>query len=157
MSISSRLALYLAENGIPYNVVAHPQATTAQEVAASMHVPGRKLAKVVILKIDGKFAMAVSEAPQQIDFERLKQELGADEVQLASEQEFMELFPDCEVGGMPPFGNLYGLPVYVDETLARDAEIFFNAGTHSEAIQMSFADYARLVKPIVLDYACQPV
>ena len=117
-----------------------------------MHVPGKEMAKVVILKIDGRFAMAVIPAPHKIDFERFKVATGIKEVMLASEKEFQNLFPDCEVGAMPPFGNLYGLPVYVAQPLKEDKEIVFNAGSHTEAIRMQYADFERLANPTVIDY-----
>jgi Ala-tRNA(Pro) deacylase len=117
-----------------------------------MHVSGKEIAKVVIVKIDGQFAMAVVPAPHKIDLERLREASGAKRVELASEKEFQNLFPDCEVGAMPPFGNLYGLPLYVARPLAEDEEIVFNAGSHTEAIRMRYADFARLANPTVSDY-----
>jgi Ala-tRNA(Pro) deacylase len=111
------------------------------------------LAKTVIVKIDGQMAMAVLPASRQIDFGLLKDALGAKSVELASEAEFQGLFPDSELGAMPPFGNLYGLPVYVAESLTEDQEIAFNAGSHSVLFQMAYADFARLVRPTVIRFA----
>ncbi len=156
MSIAATLKDYLDQNGIKYTLITHSQAFTAQELAASMHVPGRELAKVVIVKLDDQLAMAVLPAHHQIDFARLTEATGAQRVRLASEDEFKNLFPDCEIGAMPPFGNLYGLPVYVARPLAEDEEIVFNAGTHREAIRMKEADFERLVKPTVVDFTYVP-
>lgn len=152
MSVSAKLRDYLDQNNIKYTLITHSKGYTAQELAAIMHVPGKEMAKVVILKIDGRFAMAVIPAPHKIDFERFKVATGIKEVALASEKEFQNLFPDCEVGAMPPFGNLYGLPVYVAQPLKEDKEIVFNAGGHTEAIRMQYADFERLVNPTVIDY-----
>jgi len=152
MSVSAKLRDYLDQNNIKYTLITHSKGYTAQELAAIMHVPGKEMAKVVILKIDGRFAMAVIPAPHKIDFERFKVATGIKEVMLASEKEFQNLFPDCEVGAMPPFGNLYGLPVYVAQPLKEDKEIVFNAGSHTEAIRMQNADFERLVNPTVIDY-----
>jgi Ala-tRNA(Pro) deacylase len=144
---------YLDKNNINYDIVPHATTYTAQETAASAHVPGKELAKTVIAKIDGKMAMAVLPASCQVDFEHLREIAGAQKVELATEQEFRNTFPGCEVGAMPPFGNLYGMDVFVAEELAEDTQISFNAGTHSELIRMSFADYERLVNPKVVALA----
>lgn len=156
MSISAKLQEYLDQNNIKYTTCTHSSAYTAQELAAALHVPGRQMAKVVIVKIDGRFAMLVLPAHHHINFEQLRQATGADRVELASEAEFQTLFPDCEVGAMPPFGNLYGLPVYVAQPLTGDEDIIFNAGTHRDAIRMTGADYGRLVNPTVLDFTYVP-
>jgi Ala-tRNA(Pro) deacylase len=156
MSISATLRAYLDQNNIKYTLCSHSRAYTAQELAAAMHVPGREMAKVVIVKIDGQFAMLVLPAPHHINFERLREAMSADQVELATEAEFQRLFPDCEIGAMPAFGNLYGLPVYVARPLTRDEEIVFNAGSHMDAIRMKYADFKRLVNPRVLDYTYVP-
>lgn len=156
MSIAATLKDYLDENDIKYTLITHSQAFTAQELAASMHVPGRELAKVVIVKLDDRPAMAVLPAHHQIDFARLTEATGTQRAELASEDEFKSLFPDCEIGAMPPFGNLYGLPVYVARPLTEDEEIVFNAGTHREAIRMKEADFERLVKPTIADFTYVP-
>lgn len=146
-----RLRNYL-EN-VRYVHEIHRTAYTAQELAQEEHVPGKMVAKTVVVKIDDGFALAVMPATARADFARLKSALGAKEVRLATELEFTGLFPDCEVGAMPPFGNLYGVPVYVDEALARDEEIIFNAGTHQDTIRMRYADFERLAQPRVFAFA----
>lgn len=153
MAISPRIRNFLEENGVRFECYSHPPAFTAQETAAAQHVPGQLLAKTVIVKLDGRLAMAVLPAPYNVDFQRLGAAAGAERAELASEQEFAHLFPDCDLGAMAPFGNLYGLSVYVDETLTRDKEIYFNAGSHTESIKMSYEDFARLVQPKVSSFA----
>jgi Ala-tRNA(Pro) deacylase len=118
-------------------------------------VRGRELAKSTVVKVDGRFGLAVLPAPLRVDLEALRRLTGANSVSLASELEFQGLFPGCEVGAMPPFGNLYGLPVWADEALRKDPVIVFNAGTHREVIRMSFADFARLVKPTIGDFSAR--
>jgi len=152
MPILTKLRTFLDQNQVPYDVATHPQAFTAQEVAAAQHVPGRELAKVVMLRSGADFIMAVLPAPYRVDLDRAKAALGKPDLVLASEQEFAGLFPQCEPGAMPPFGNLYNLPVLVDETLTRDATIIFNAGTHTQTVKMRYADFARLVKPKVATF-----
>jgi Ala-tRNA(Pro) deacylase len=134
-------------------VLIHRQAYTAQDVAAAAHVPGRELAKSVVIKADDRFVLAVLPAPRKVDLEGLRQTLGASEVRMAHESEFASLFPGCEMGAMPPFGNLYGVDVYVDEALSQDEEIVFNAGTHVDAVRMRYKDFERLVKPAVAGFA----
>ncbi len=153
MAISPRIRSFLEENGVRFECCSHPPAFTAQETAAAQHVPGQLLAKTVIVKLDGRLAMAVLPAPYNIDFQRLRAAAGAERVELAREEEFAQLFPDSDVGAMPPFGNLYGLAVYVDEALTRDKEIYFNAGSHTESIKMSYEDFARLVRPEISSFA----
>ena len=142
-----KLKEFLDRNGIKYVTISHSAAFTAQEVAALSHVPGKDLAKTVMVKIDGTMAMAVLPSPNYVSFDRLKHAIGAGTVTLAGEDEFKNMFPECEPGAMPPFGNLYGMEVYVAEALAEDEEIAFNAGTHTELIKMSYRDFERLVKP----------
>jgi len=149
----NRVKQYLDSHQVPYGHVTHRTAFTAQEVAAEEHIPGKLMAKTVILRVDDGFAMAILPANARVDLAVLKQFLGANEVRLATEFEFTGMFSDCDVGAMPPFGNLYGLPVYVEESLTRDTEIVFNAGTHQDTIHMQYADYARLVQPQVLSFA----
>lgn len=146
---STALKKFLDEEDVKYVTIRHSPAFTAQEVAASAHVPGQELAKTVIVSLDGELAMVVLPATDQVDLERLQEVSGADRVELASEGEFEERFPDCETGAMPPFGNLYDMDVYVAEHLAEDDEIAFNAGTHTELIRMSFDDFRTLVSPTV--------
>jgi Ala-tRNA(Pro) deacylase len=149
MPILTKLREFLDKNGVKYQVLSHPQAFTAQEVAAAQHVPGRELAKVVMLRSGADFFMAVLPAPYKVDLARAKSIVGRTGLVLASEQEFTGLFPDCEPGAMPPFGNLYGISVYADMALAKDEEIVFNAGTHTQTVRMKYADFERLVKPKV--------
>ena len=144
---SKKLKAFLDENKVKYISIQHSSAYTAQEIAAIAHIPGKDLAKTVIIKIDGKMAMAVLPASYKVSFDNLKSALGVNEVRLAYEQEFMDKFPDCEVGAMPPFGNIYGLEVFVAESLAEEEEIAFNACNHTELIKMSFSDFEKLVKP----------
>ena len=149
----NQLRTFLDQHHIRYVVISHSKAYTAQGIAAVAHIPGQELAKTVIIKLDGDLAMAVLPASYQVDLLAIKTAIGVDVATLASEREFKEAFPDCETGAMPPFGNLYGIPVYVDETLTCDTEIAFNAGTHLELIRMSCSDFERLVKPVVLRFS----
>lgn len=144
---------FLDQNDVRYVTIDHSEAYTAQEVAAATHVPGRELAKPVMVKLDGTMAMAVLPATHQVDLEALAREAGAGSAELADEQEFGDLFPESELGAMPPFGNLYDLPVYVDRTLEEDEEIAFSAGSHSQVLQMRYEDYRRLVSPQVRSFA----
>lgn len=150
---ATRLKQYLEENLVRYTCIPHCVTYTAQETAAMTHIRGRELAKAVMVKVDGEMAMAVVPATKKVDPELLKEETGADRVELSTEREFKDMFPDCEVGAMPPFGNLYGLRTFVDSALAEDEHIGFNAGTHAEAILLDYSDYWRLVQPVVADIA----
>jgi Ala-tRNA(Pro) deacylase len=149
---AKKLKEFLDKEKIKYVSITHSPAYTAQEVAASAHVPGKTLAKTVIIKIDDKMAMAVLPANRKVVVQDLREITGAERVQFATEVEFKNLFPDCETGAMPPFGNLYGMDVYVAPSLAEDEEIAFNAGTHTELMKMSYKDFERLVKPRVLSF-----
>ena len=153
MDCRDRLEYYLRENGVPFEVQHHPRVITAQEVAATEHVPGKMLAKVVMVLADGKMVMLALPAPDQVDPEKVGEVLGVGEVRLAEEEEFEDAFPDCEVGAMPPFGNLYDLPVYVEEALAEDETIFFRAGTHTDTMSVRYADFEQLVEPTVAKFA----
>ena len=141
------LEKFLNENEIRYVCVSHSPAFTAQEIAASAHIPGKELAKTVMVELDGALAMAVLPASYQVDLAALQSLAGADRVTLASEDSFEALFPGCEPGAMPPFGNLYNIPVYVAEALAEDDEIAFSAGSHTELVRLAYADFSRLVAP----------
>ncbi len=152
---SSKLKEYLDQENIKYTTINHSTAYTAQEVAQLAHIPGDEMAKTVIVKIDGKQVMVVLPAPDHIDLELLGGALGAKNVSLATEAEFMPQFSDCEIGAMPPFGNLYHMDVYVEEALSQDEMIAFNACSHSELIEMSYVDFARLVKPEVMRISTQ--
>ena len=150
-----KLKEFLDENNVRYITISHSTAYTAQEIAAKAHLPGKEIAKTVLVKIEGKLAMAVLPGSFKINFENLKKVLGSDNIRLADEHEFIDRFPDCEVGAMPPFGNLYGVDVFVANSLAEDEEIAFNACSHSQLIKMSYSDYERLVNPVRLDFAFQ--
>ena len=153
MSMTPRLQTFLDERGVSYQTLDHPESYTAQETAGVLHVPGKELAKVVILKADDQFAMAVLPAPFKVDLDALAYAVGADHAELATESEIRRLFPDCEVGAMPPFGNLYGLPVWADVHLREDAEIIFEAGTHRDAVRMRESDFERAARPRFYDLA----
>jgi Ala-tRNA(Pro) deacylase len=146
----TRLHQLLDANHVDYQTIAHPTAYTAQETAALAHVSGHELAKTVIVNIDGALAMVVQNASSMVPLGRLRAATGAQDVQLASEREFRDRFPDCELGAMPPFGNLYGMDVFVTEALAQDERIAFNAGTHTELIRLRYADFAKLAQPVVI-------
>lgn len=142
-----RLKEYLNKENVRYVSIQHSKAYTAHEIAESAHIPYKKLAKTVMLKIDGELAMMVIPASSRVDVERFRQVVGSGHVELASEREFMDEFPDCEIGAMPPFGNLYGMKVFVSQTLREDDEIAFNAGSHTELIRLAYQDFERLVQP----------
>ena len=153
MTVLRRLKDYLDREKVPYEVLAHQAAYTAPEIAHELHVPGKELAKTVMVKLDGKMAMAVLPASFRIDFDLLKDACDAERAELATEQEFRDAFPECELGAMPPFGNLYGMEVFVAPSLAEDEEIAFNAGSHTELIRVAYRDFERLVQPKLLDFA----
>ena len=153
MDCKARLEQYFLDNGVGFQAMTHPAAYTAQEVAAAQRVPGKQVAKVVMALTDGKAVMLVMPASYRIDFARLKDALGSKEVRLAREEEFSDLFPDCDVGAMPPFGNLYDVPMYVDRVLAEDTEVVFQAGTHRDTMKIAYPDYARLAQPTIADFA----
>ena len=146
----TRLRDFLDKEHVKYVSIGHSPAFTAQEVAATAHIPGKELAKTVIVKVDGELAMVVLPAAEQVRMEKLRKTLGAQHVALADEDEFKKAFPDCETGAMPPFGNLYGMNVFVSQALREDDEIAFSAGSHSELIRLPYADYERLVHPTPL-------
>lgn len=150
---ATKLKAFLDSNDIEYRVVPHAIAYTAQEVADTAHISGDEVAKTVIVNVDGEMAMAVLPASYYLVANRLRDAIGAREVAIAAENEFASRFPGCEIGAMPPFGNLYDMPVYVDENLAEDEKIAFNAGSHSELIQLLYKDFERLVQPKVLGFA----
>lgn len=149
----AKLKKFLDANHVRYISIQHSPAYTAQETAASAHIPGRELAKTVMVQIDGVLAMVVLPSTRMLDLQRLRELAGADAVTIAGERQFAEMFPDCEAGGMPPFGNLYNMPVYVDQRLREDQHIAFNAGSHAELIQLDYRDFERLVQPKVGDLA----
>jgi len=153
--IVKKLKDFLDENGVEYISITHSKAFTAQKIAATAHIPGKEVAKTVMVKIDGKMAMAVLPASYRVDFDLLKGALGAKKVDLAQEKEFTSIFPNCDVGAMPPFGNLWELGVFVAESLTENEEIAFSAGSYTELIRMTFADFKRLVNPIIIKYSFQ--
>ena len=148
-----KLKRFLDEKRVKYVSIKHSLAYTAQEIAASAHIHGKELAKTVIVRLDGKTAMAVLPASHRIDMELLRVAAKAKSAELASEQEFRDLFPGCSLGAMPPFGNLYGMDVFTDTALASDEEIAFNAGSHTELIRMAYKSFAELVKPVLAKIA----
>lgn len=152
MNCKDNLEEYLRDKGVPYELQHHAKAFTAQDVAASEHIPGRLLAKVVMLIAGGENAMLVLPAPEHAYIPEVASYLGTKEVHLAEERDLRNMFPDCELGAMPPFGNLYNVPVYVDQALADEETIFFQAGTHTDTISMRYADYERLVNPVVAPF-----
>jgi len=149
MTVLKRLKEYLEKNQVSFEVGYHQRVYTAQEIAAAEHVRGRELAKVVMVKADGKMVMLVLPASFRVDMEKLKGILKSKKVEKSKEEEFQDLFADCEVGAMPPFGNLYNLDVWVDQVLTEDEDIVFNAGSHVETLKIKYSDYARLVNPKV--------
>jgi len=147
-----KLLDFLNANNVKFVSIHHSKAYTAMEIAHSAHIHGHELAKTVMIKVDGKMAMAVLPATRMIDLDVLKKAIGANQVELATEPEFVKMFPDCEIGAMPPFGNLFGMEVYVSSVLAEDEEIAFNAGFLTELIRMWYQDFAELVNPKVLHF-----
>ncbi len=149
----NQLKDFLDRNNIRYVTISHSVAYTAQGIAALAHISGKELAKTVIVKLDGKLAMAVGPASVHVDLPRLKSASGASRVEIASEDEFRDKFPNCETGAMPPFGNLYDMEVFADRSLTRDKEIAFNAGSHRELVRLAWADFVELVKPNIVHLA----
>lgn len=147
-----KLKEFLDKEHVRYATLPHPIAYTAQDVAAAAHISGREIAKTVVVEIDGRLAMVVLPAHRKIILEDLREVTGCERVRLVTEQEFGLLFRDCEIGAMPPFGNLYGMEVYAAKELADDEEIAFNAGSHTELIKMAYADFERLVHPKVMSF-----
>jgi len=150
-----KLRDFLDSNHIRYTTIIHSVAYTADAIAALTHISGKEVAKTVIVKLDGELAMAVLPASEHVDLRRLKAITETDSCFVAMEADFQAQFPECQVGAMPPFGNLYGMKVYVEESLTKDKEIAFNAGSHAELIRMSCEDFVRLVKPKVGRFAAK--
>jgi Ala-tRNA(Pro) deacylase len=142
-----KLKQYLDDHRVKYVTIHHSPAFTAQEIAASAHIPGRSLAKTVMVKLDHAMAMVVLPASEMVDFDRLRRLTGAKQVEIATEQEFRDMFPGCEPGAMPPFGNLYGMKVFASMDLGNARQIVFNAGSHRELIRLSYVDFVHLVRP----------
>jgi len=151
-----RLKEFLDNQKIKYVTISHSLAYTAQGIAALTHTPGKELAKTVIVKVDDGLAMAVLPASCHIDISRLQAATRAKTLSLAKEKDFKDRFPECEIGAMPPFGNLYEMPVFVDENLTQDKEIAFNAGSHRELIRLAYEDFEILVKPTILKFSSAP-
>jgi Ala-tRNA(Pro) deacylase len=148
-----KLEKFLDGKGINYVRITHSTAYTAQETAAAAHVPGKALAKTVILKTDGKMIMAVLPASRKLDLGLLREAVGVNKVEIANETEFKDMFPECDIGAIPPFGNLYGMDVISEGILAENEEIAFNAGSHTELVRLSYKDFLELVKPNVASFS----
>jgi len=153
MGVLGKLKTFLDENQVQYQHTSHPTAYTAREVAAAEHIPACEIAKTVVFLSENGYAMAVLCADSVVDLEQLRLSLGVSRLRLATEAELGELFPQCELGAMPPFGNLFNLPVYVDSRLSSQESIAFNAGTHRDVVHMRFRDFERLVNPAILPFA----
>ncbi len=152
MTCRKRLEKLFREERVKFSVSKHTEAYSAQRVASLLHIPGRQLAKVVMIKADGALVMLVLPAPYRLNFAKVKKALKARNVRLAREEEFTDIFPDCEVGAMPPFGNLYNVDLYVDRSLTTQSGIAFPAGSHREIMQISYADFERIAQPAVADF-----
>jgi Ala-tRNA(Pro) deacylase len=151
--LAPRLHHFLDERRVPYETLTHDRTVTAQETANAAQIGGRHFAKTVMVKVDGALAMVVMPAAYRTDMARLSRALDGAPVELAAESDFRDAFPDCEVGAMPPFGNLYGVPVYADTRLSSEEEIAFNAGTHTDLVRMPYAEFERLARPRMLHLA----
>jgi Ala-tRNA(Pro) deacylase len=156
MSVSARFREYLESSGVAFDHHVHPTAYTAQEVAASLHVPATEIAKTVVIKADGALLLAVLAANRQVNLDHLSFVTRSENMRLATEKEFTDAFPSCEVGAMPPFGNLFGLTTYCDTSLAQNESIEFNAGSHNDTIRMAFDDFKRLARPTMTDLVEHP-
>ena len=150
MAILKKLKAILDEAKVPYEVYNHALAYTAQEIAAKQHVSGNELAKVVMIEADEQLVMAVVRGNDKVSLHVVEDSLDVRHARLATEDEFISRFPECEIGAMPPFGNLFGLKVYVDPALAKDEFIYFNAGSHVQTVRMKYQDFARIVQPTVI-------
>lgn len=156
MAKMTALLRYLNDNCIEYKVMEHVPAFSAHDTAVATHVPERELTKAILIRIDDKFWMSVLRADHRVNTQAIKRAFSAKNVHLAHEEDLESLFPDCQVGAMPPFGNLYGLPVLVDESVNEDEEIVFNACTHTKVVRMKFTDFKNLVKPLIGRFAEPP-
>ncbi|GAH47461.1 unnamed protein product [marine sediment metagenome] len=148
-----RVTEFLDKSGVKYEVTEHEPAFTAQQMAAVEHEPGKYVAKPVIVKADDKYVMCVLSACYKVDLRALKKQLGAKSVEIVEEKEIEKIFPDCELGAAPPFGNLYDLPTYMDKAMEEDDHIMFQGGSHEKSIRMSMDDYRKLVAPEVLEFS----
>lgn len=156
MPIPHTLKTHLDHEHVHYDVLPHPLTFRARAVAHTLHLPEQQIAKVVIVKVKEQFVTTVLPATETVDVQRLRKLFGTHRVRLATEDEMARLFPDCEVGAMPPLGTLYGLPVYVERSLTEDEDIVFEGGSHSEAIRMRYWDFAALVFPVVAEFHREP-
>ncbi|MBO0777841.1 MAG: YbaK/EbsC family protein [Ktedonobacteraceae bacterium] len=157
MRCQEQLENYLREQQVAYQIQHHPAAYTAQRIADCEHISGKKVAKSVVVLADNQMVLLVLPASLRVDLDKARACLGVQEVRLAHESEFQTRFPNCQVGSMPPFGNLYNLPVCVDQSLTRQETIFFPIGTHTETMCVKYADFERLVQPRVADFALMPM
>jgi Ala-tRNA(Pro) deacylase len=157
MPLPERLSGFLDSKGVNYSLTHHPQAFTAREVAVAEHLSSREVAKTVVVFGDRQYHMIVVPASKLIDFQEVRGALGLSQVRLATEDELARLFPDCELGAMPPVGPLYGMSVYLDGSLAAEDTIAFNAGTHREVIHMQTADFRKIVNPTIVSLVREPV
>lgn len=155
MTCRKRLEKMFREAGVKFSVSKHAEVYSAQRLAGLLHIPGERMAKVVMVKADDEWVMLVLPAPYRLDLTKVKKELKAKDVRLAKEEEFASLFPDCEVGAMPPFGGLYNVRLCVDRTLTTQPEIAFPAGSHREIMRISYADFERIAQPIVGDFSAR--
>lgn len=146
--VAKTLKKMLDSKSIKYVTITHSPAYTVQDVSESAHISGSKMAKTLVINADGTLALAVIPGNKKLDLNALKSLTKAKEIHLANESEFKNKFPDCEVGAMPPFGHLYDMKMYVDDSLSKEKEIGFNAGTHSEVIKINYQDYEAIAKPI---------
>ncbi len=153
MDCKARLSQYFRDNGVEFEAIGHRTAYTAQEMAAAEGIKGQYVAKVVLVHADAKMVMLVMPACYRIDWAMLKSTLAVQDARLAQEAEFARLFPDCDTGAMPPFGSMYGVPVYVDRALTEDPFIVFPVGTHRDTMKIAYGDYARLARPVVANFA----
>ncbi len=154
--MDQKLKSLLDTSGVQYQLIPHAATYTAMETAQAIHVKGHEMAKSVMLMMDGVLSMAVVPSTQRVSLQRLQLITGAENIAMADEQQFKEAFPDCEPGAMPPFGQLYGLPMYCAIALTKDSEIVFNAGTHQEAVKMAYRDFERLAHPVVAELSSPP-
>jgi len=156
MPLTERLRSFLESHSVDYGVTVHSRAYTAREVAVAEHLAPKELAKTVVLYGDGEYLMVVIPANKVVDLPEARLALGSNQVRLATEDELGKLFPDCELGAMPPFGPLYRMPVYLDSSLTGEERIAFNAGTHREVLHLKMADFRRLVQPAVVSLVREP-
>ena len=155
MAVSERLKAFLEGQGVSFEVLEHDEAYTAQEEAHATAVPGRNWAKTVVVNADGDPMLAVLPATRMLDLDAFAQTVGAQSVELADEEHFAGLYPDCEPGAMPPFGHLYEQTTFVDESLREDEYIAFHAGDHQTAIKLPYSVYEELEEPVVARFSTE--